>query len=290
MIGRKSCQYHHAALVETKFPGELRMDDLIQNMALLGFSAYETRVYYALCQRSPMNGHEVSKAAGIPTSKVYETLQRLQQKGAVFLYQSNSVLYAPVPYENILSKFQDQVKKACNVIETTFAHLEHAMEPTLTWSLSETESIVKQMQSVIDQAQTVIFAGLWDPELTKLDEALKAAHGRGVELQIAIYGTHQLGIPYTYDLTKCGESAQERLNGRRLSVIVADRRDTVIAELSEGNSEGIWTQNKVVSLLGMEYVKEDIMGRGLINELGEEKYAALRREQPELRNILRFEE
>lgn len=266
------------------------MDDLLQHMALLGFSAYETRVYYALCQRSPMNGHEVSKAAGIPTSKVYETLQRLQHKGAVFLYRSDSVLYAPVPYENVLAKFQDKVKNAVDVIEKTFTHLEHAMEPTLTWSLSETESIVKQMQSVIAQAQTVIFAGLWDPELLRLDETLRSAHRRGVELQIAIYGTHQLGVPYTYDLAKCGESAQQRLNGRRLSVIVADRRDTVIAELSATRSEGIWTQNKVVSLLGMEYVKEDIMGRGLINELGEEKYAVLRSEQPALRNMLRLED
>ncbi len=163
------------------------------------------------------------------------------------------------------------------------------MEPTLTWSLSETESIIKQMQKAINQARNVIFAGLWDPELAMLGEELRTAHGRGVELQVAVYGTFDLGVPYTYDLTKCGKSAQERLNGRRLSVIVADRQDTVLAEFCGERAEGIWTQNRVVSLLGMEYIKEDIMGRCLINELGDGRYTQLRKEKPDLRSMLRFE-
>lgn len=266
------------------------MDDLIQNMSLLGFSAYETRVYYALSQKSPLNGHEVSKAAGIPASKVYETLQRLHQKGAVLIYQSDPVLYAPVPYESILSTFQDKVKHALEGIEHSFSHLEHAMEPTLTWSLNGSELIVKQMQAVISQAKEIIYAALWDSELETLADALRAAHDRGVELQVAMYGTYDLGVPHTYDLKECGESAQERLNGRRLSVVVADRQDTVLAEMTDASrSEGIWTQNKVVSLIGMEYIKEDIMGRIFINELGEERYTWLRREKPELRSMLRFE-
>lgn len=265
------------------------MDDLIKNMAYLGFSAYETRAYYALCQKAPMNGHEVSKAAGIPASKVYETLQRLQQKGAVLLHQSDSVLYAPVPYENIIAAFRDRVNGAFDVMENTFSNLGRAMEPTLTWTLSGTESIVRQMEKVINGTRTVLYAGLWDPELERLEKELRAAHRRGVELQIAVYGTRDLGIPHTYDLTKCGESAKERLNGRRLSVVVADRRDTVLAEFTDSVSEGIWTQNKVVSLLGMEYIKEDIMGRCLIDELGEERYALLRRERPELRSMLRLD-
>ena len=58
------------------------MDPLTTALGELGFSPYEARAYAALVARSPANGYEVAKAAAIPTSKIYETLQRLQQRGA----------------------------------------------------------------------------------------------------------------------------------------------------------------------------------------------------------------
>jgi hypothetical protein len=110
-------------------------------------------------------------------------------------------------------------------------------------------------------------------------------------LQIAIYGTFQLGVPHTYDLTLCGQSAQERLGGRRLSVVIGDARESAIAEFTtHGNDQGIWTRNTVIALLATEYVKADIMGHGLINELGEERYQALKSENSVLAAMLRFEQ
>src|SRR6266511_3076476 len=77
-------------------------------MSELGFSPYESRVYYALLQRSPMNGNEVGKQSGVPTSKVYETLERLRVKGAVRVYESDPVRYAPVPYRDLLTTFSER--------------------------------------------------------------------------------------------------------------------------------------------------------------------------------------
>jgi HTH-type transcriptional regulator, sugar sensing transcriptional regulator len=47
------------------------LEELVQRLQALGFSQYEARAYCALLQKSPANGHEVAKLAGIPTSKVY---------------------------------------------------------------------------------------------------------------------------------------------------------------------------------------------------------------------------
>ena len=143
---------------------------------------------------------------------------------------------------------------------------------------------------VIERAQESIFAALWDEELPELATALREAYHRGVELQIATYGTFELDVPTIYDLRLCGKSAQERLGGRRLCVLVRDRSETVTAELTGSREDqGIWTQNRVVSLLATEYVKEEIMGRCLINELGEERYQQMRAERPALLSMLRPE-
>jgi hypothetical protein len=45
-----------------------------------------------------------------------------------------------------------------------------------------------------------------------------------------------------------------------------------------------------MSLLAVEYVKDEIMGRALIDELGEDRYWALRKKRPELVSMLRPEQ
>src|ERR1700730_18175819 len=119
--------------------------------------------------------------------------------------------------------------------------------------------------------------------------SLEAAHARGVELQVAIYGNFRLAIPFSYDLALCGASAAERLAGGRLSVLVRDGVEPGTAEAHPGGAEAIWSENRVFALLCTEYAKSDIMGRCLIDALGEKAYRRLRRERPELQTMLRTE-
>lgn len=267
-----------------------QMETLIEHMSLFNFSPYETRAYCALLQKSPLNGHEVSRAAGIPPSKIYETLQRLHQKGAVLIYHSEPTLYAPVPYQDLLASFHQRTEMTFQAVARELEQLGTESDDSLTWSLTGPVNIIDVMERLIARTTQCVYAALWDQELAVLASALTQAHQRGVELQIAIYGAFRLDVPYTYDLTLCGQSAQERLGGRRLSVLVGDRQEACVAEFTPtGHGQGTWTRNTVIALLATEYVKGDIMGRSLINELGEERYQALRRENPMLAAMLRFE-
>ncbi|HEY0753887.1 MAG TPA: helix-turn-helix domain-containing protein [Ktedonobacteraceae bacterium] len=267
-----------------------QMELLIEHMSMFNFSPYETRAYCALLRKSPMNGHEVSRVAGIPPSKIYETLQRLHQKGAVLLYHSEPTLYAPVPYKDLLASLHQHTEATFQAVTQELGQLGKESDDSLTWSLTGPVNIIDVMTRIISRATQCVYAALWDQELAVLAEELTQAHQRGVELQIAIYGTFHLEVPHTYDLTLCGQSAQERLGGRRLSVLIRDHQEACVAEFTAaGNGQGIWTGNTIIALLATEYVKEDIMGRSLINELGEERYQALRRENPMLAAMLRFE-
>src|ERR1700692_3129579 len=111
-------------------------EGLLEQMSHLGFSQYEARAYCALLQHAPNNGHEVSKSAGIPPSKIYETLQKLHQKGAVLIYHSEPVLYAPIPAQDLLARLRQQAETTFQVVEHRLSHLSHQADTSLTWSLS----------------------------------------------------------------------------------------------------------------------------------------------------------
>src|SRR5262245_36335071 len=55
----------------------------IERLRTLGMSLYEARVYVGLLRQGSQNGNELSKSAGIPSSKVYSTLERLASRGIV---------------------------------------------------------------------------------------------------------------------------------------------------------------------------------------------------------------
>ncbi len=126
-----------------------------------------------------------------------------------------------------------------------------------------------------DGAQTSLFAAIWDAELPLLRNSLEATSARRVDVHVAIYGAETLDGPHCYDLRECGASAQKRLEGRRLSVVVADEKSAVTAEFgSIAIDEAVITNNPVISLLAVEYVKADVMGRVLINTMGKDAFEA----------------
>lgn len=247
--------------------------DLISALIRLGFSQYEAQAYCALLQRSPMNGHEVGKLSSVPPSKIYETLQRLDTKGAVLMHRSEPVRYAAVPYAEVLARLRERFEGDLALVDKGLSTLPATREPGLVWSLRDRSAIVTAFLTTIDSAQQTLFAAIWDEEMEALREAIEAASARGVDVHVAIYGTASLNGPRCYDLRECGESARNRLEGRRLSVAVADEQDAITAEFGpSANEEAVLTDNAVISLLAIEYVKADVMGRILINSMGQRAY------------------
>ncbi|MEW6340664.1 MAG: helix-turn-helix domain-containing protein [Paraburkholderia sp.] len=247
--------------------------DLISALIRLGFSQYEAQAYCALLQRSPMNGHEVGKLSSVPPSKIYETLQRLDAKGAVLMHRSEPVRYAAVPYAEVLARLRDRFEDDLAIVNDGLSTLPAAREPGLVWSLRDSRAIITAFLTTIDSAQQTLFAAIWDEEMEPLRGAIEAASARGVDVHVAIYGKASLSGPRCYDLRECGESARNRLEGRRLSVAVADEQDAITAEFGpSANEEAVLTNNPVISLLAIEYVKADVMGRILINSMGQAAY------------------
>jgi sugar-specific transcriptional regulator TrmB len=268
----------------------MRESKLVDALQALGFTIYEAKTYLALLRLgAPANGYEAARAAGIPTSKIYETLRRLSEKGAVMVNTSAPITYAPVPHRDLTARLRDRSEATLATVEMGLAAIPAGGEPSLTWTIAGADNVVARMRQLVQRAEHSIFAALWDAELAVLAAPLTQAHARGVELQVAIYGTQLLEVPFTYDLALCGASAQERLGGRRLAVLIRDGAEAIAAETHPAGAEAIWSQNRVFALLCTEYAKSDIMGRCLIDALGEVAYQRLRRERPELRTMLRPE-
>src|SRR6201987_6397819 len=70
----------------------------------LGFSQYEARTYTGLIGREPMTGYAIAKETLVPQPKVYETLGRLVERGAVLQGSGSPAQFVAVAPARRLSR------------------------------------------------------------------------------------------------------------------------------------------------------------------------------------------
>ena len=56
------------------------VNKIISHLIEVGFSEYEAKVYASLVKTNPATAYEIAKNSGIPTSKIYEVISKLQEK------------------------------------------------------------------------------------------------------------------------------------------------------------------------------------------------------------------
>jgi HTH-type transcriptional regulator, sugar sensing transcriptional regulator len=230
------------------------LDELVERLQALGFSQYEARAYCALLQKSPANGHEVAKTAGIPTSKVYETLERLHHKGAVLVQRSEPTLWAPVPHRELVGALRQRMESTFSAVEQGLAQLGHEQDTKLTWSLSGRGHVVDSMRSAIDRARQRLLAAVPAAAAADLAPALQAAAERGVDLELVADDGAELDLPQG-EHVRIRRRLDPEPDGGRLGVVVGDGEETVLADLGLDRPQGMWTHHPAVALLAAEHLR-----------------------------------
>ena len=263
------------------------MNDIILMLEQLGFSSYEAKAYYALIRKYPANGYEISKIGKIPSAKIYDVLNRLKMKGAIVDSSTETGKYYPVPSEKLLARLNQEFSSMIQDLGSQLKQTEPLPDIELTLNYSGYDSFVEKAVRAIDDTRVSLLMSVWPDEVILLADAIDMAQKRGVMVVAGVFGTCSLDSSYYINLESCGTSSQARL-GKRLNVIVGDSKEVVICEVdATGEAEGVSTTTPSIVLVAKEYIKHDIWGHVLINELGEDRFKSLCRENTILSYIIK---
>jgi sugar-specific transcriptional regulator TrmB len=99
------------------------LESLTLSLKQLGLSLNESKAYLCLLRKSGVTGYELSKNAGVPPSKIYDSLNKLLAKGFISVIKSN---YAPKyvaiePAKNLERYQKEKRKKTFNPREISGA-------------------------------------------------------------------------------------------------------------------------------------------------------------------------
>jgi len=77
------------------------MEKIIVYLKKLGFTEYEAKVYLALLSKHPATAYTISKASGVPHSRVYDIARRLIKKGLQFYTERIRMHFHRYPRKNL---------------------------------------------------------------------------------------------------------------------------------------------------------------------------------------------
>lgn len=226
-----------------------------------GLSGYEAKAYLALLAAgAPRNGYEVAKASGVPRSTVYETLAKLVARGAAVEVTSTagSVAYAPLPAEALIGRLRRHTRDTISGLEAVLPQIGGALTARVVQHVAGLDHVIERAVDTVGSAASTLWLSIWPQESKALVGAVDDAVARGVDVFAIAYGDvaplagrvyhHQYSAP---------EVVEERL-GCRISIVVADHDQALIAGVMDDDVWGMWSDDRVVALLAAEHVRHDI--------------------------------
>ena len=265
-------------------------EDLIQKMTGIGFSSHEAKAYLSLLSRQPATAYEIAKASGIPTSKVYEVIGKLIDKGVVSLIdQGKTRQYIAMDPDEFLDRCKSTTEALIDSIQGDLKALRGKEDVSHIWNITRYGFLLDKGRRMIQGAARTLLVSLWREELAHWEADLQDAVRRGVDVAVVHFGatTSSIGQFYPHPI----EDTLYKEKGCRGIALVADGAQVLIGTVfSDEQVEGAWSSNRGFVTLAEDYVKHDIYIMKIVQRFDNLLVERFGPHYVKLRNIYKDEE
>ena len=219
------------------------MPSILQRLRELKLTEYESKVYYALVEGGALTAEEISKASGVPLTRVYSVLESLQLKNMVVEVAGRpkkfEALQPKIAMRGYVDHVRSMMEEKLRRLEERARELSTALE-SIYWSrrlgpssvevlkqlasLNEMESYTKLVISAAEREVLVLtYLFTW---LDTVKEELSEALGRGVKVKVLAHELSQRASRKVYEAKSMGVEVRV-YNGEPYpirGVVVDDKR------------------------------------------------------------------
>lgn len=226
----------------------------------LGCTAYEAKAYIACLSCQPATAYEISKASGIPSSKVYETVNKLVGRGIIQPLppeKDNRLEYVALSGDDFLAEIEDTMLSKTKELSPLLKKLNTDDPISYIWSLSTHSQIEDKAKEIIRKANVSILISAWKDEIDWLEPELREAETKDVDIALVHFGLPAIKIGATYH-HPVENTIYDEKKGRGLTLVV-DNEVVLLAHYgNDNNVNGAWSRNPSFVTVAEDYVKHDV--------------------------------
>jgi HTH-type transcriptional regulator, sugar sensing transcriptional regulator len=243
----------------------------------LGFSQYEARTYAGLIGREPMTGYAIAKDTLVPQPKVYETLGRLVERGAVMQVSGSPAKFVAIPPDRVLGQLEKTFRQRLATVELEVSRMRREgpqmQELRLMREARSWITVVSVAKGLIGDAAERLYVSGHGSYLDALAEEIQAADRRGVRIDILCFGepTFSLGNGVVIRHSSTDGVVYRHHQARHLAV-TSDNAAALWALAPEGDKwEAIWADNDpLLTALVKGFVRHDIFAQRMFRDFSAE--------------------
>ena len=246
----------------------------------LGFSQYEARTYVGLIGREPMTGYAIAKETLVPQPKVYETLGRLAERGAVVQVSGSPAKFIAVPPDRVLNELERTFRQRLATVEFEVSRMRQESADVQELRLyKQTHSwitVVAAANDLISSATARLYVSGHGTHLEALAAEIQAADRRGVRTDILCFGEPPFslldGVVIRHSST---DGVVYRHHQARHLAITCDNAAALWALAPEGdNWEAVWAESdSLFTALVKGFIRHDIFAQRMFRDFSAEMVA-----------------
>lgn len=163
-----------------------RYKKIRDDLALLGFSEYETRAYIALVALQQSDAEAIAMTAQVPRTSMYKVLDGLVRKGAATVTTGRPRQYAPEPPLVLKERMYSRLGETFDDLEMIYGILRERGMPQVIYTVMGRQKVMDKMGELVGLAKQRIMISTSNAGLLKqhLDKKLAAAVKRGVGISV----------------------------------------------------------------------------------------------------------
>ena len=257
---------------------------VIAALTELGFSQYEARTYAGLIGREPMTGYAIAKDTLVPQPKVYETLGRLVERGAVLQVSGSRPNSWPSRPPACWVSWNGQFRQRLATVELEVSRMRRESDQVQELRLyKETNSwiaIVSAASHLISGASERIYVSGHGSYLDALGEEIPAADRRGVRTDVLCFGEPPFSLPNGVVIRHSStDGVVYRHHQSRHLAVTCDTAAALWALAPEGDKwEAVWSDSdSLLTALVKGFIRHDIFSQRMFRDFSTEMLAQVRR-------------
>ncbi len=248
---------------------------LVERLTRLGFSLYEARTYTGLVINGAQTGYGLSNLTGVPQPKVYETLRRLVERGAVIQTVEKPATYAAIPADQLLNALDTDFKQRLEHAKQDFERLlpkpaEDQRE--LIWKLNSFERSIARIRDAIATATKSVYLSGSASSLELLKDVIIDASKRGVVFVVLHFGVLSFSIPggRTFRHASTEGTLYFHHQARHLAVVIDSTAAMWVLARDGKHWQGLYSEDALFASAIKGYIRHDIMVQRMYADLPEE--------------------
>lgn len=248
------------------------VSSVVDRLVKLGFSVYESRTYVGLLSLGTATGYSVSNETGVPQPKVYETLRRLADRGAVVQTSDHPARYSAVPADVLLERLENEFAERLRSARDELASVtagDSTAEPRVAWGYTGLPAIIDRARSMIGVAEAHVYVSGRASDLGPLADAIAQADARGVEFTILHFGRLPFTAPggRTFRHASTDAALYPSRQAHHLAV-VADSHESLWAVARDGrNWDAVFSEDPLQASVVKGYIRHDIFVQRIYADL-----------------------